>query len=315
MPHLTVAANQTAFTKLFDAIRDDFSFEKSDSASLGPLTASYHIKFHLANGSVDLRGDNTVQISELDIKWDILDLTLAFDIPEQCFGGFCLIPIPFDGCALEFPEICLFTDNPDLTVTLPLGGITSEVSITGSLSPKYHVNPDRPAGMNDWDAQDAVPPLYNTWQIFLVPEFVDVDPIDVADTVGDLLQAAVDTLVDDLLGDLPDIIKDIIKTALGGAIDILRLILDIPDDIQEFIENLLNVSLGLVNIIAQVIIDYLAADNPLTEIEDPYPILDATANPNDAPPGPASLVPVKIPIRDLTVSNNDVEMVIQANVG
>jgi len=90
-------------------------------------------------------------------------------------------------------------------------------------------------------------------------------------------------------------------------------VLDIPDDIQEFIENLLNVSLGLVNIIAQVIIDYLASDSPLVELEDPYPILDETANPNDPPPD--SLVPVKIPIRDLTVSNNDVEMVLQANVG
>jgi hypothetical protein len=314
MAHLTVAANQTAFTKLFEAIRDDFSFEDSDSAALGPLlTASYHIKFHLANGSVDLRADNTVQVKELDIKWDILDLSLAFDIPEQCFGGFCIIPIPFDGCALEFPHICLFSDNPDLKVTLPLGGITSEVSITGSLAPKYHVNPDRPAGMNDWDAQDAVPPLYNTWQIFLVPEFVDVDPIDVADTVGDLLDAAVDALVDDLLGDLPGVIKDFIKAALGGAIDILRTVLDIPDDIGEFIENILNVSLGLVNIIAQVLLDHFAGESPLTEIEDPYPILDATANPNGAPP--ASLVPVKIPIRELTVSNNNVEMVITANVG
>jgi hypothetical protein len=313
MPHLTVAANEKAFITLFNAIRNDFTFEKSDSANLGPLTASYHIKFHLANGSVDLRGDNTVQVSELDIKWDVLDLSLAFDIPEQCFGGFCIIPTPF-GCALEFPEICLFSDNPDLEVTLPLGGITSEVSLTGSLKPKYFVNPDRPAGMNDWDAQDTDPPLYNKWQIFLVPEFVDVDPIDVADTVGDLLEAAVDALVDDLLGFLPGFIKDFIKAALGSAIDILRLVLDIPDDIQEFIENLLNVSLGLVNIIAQVIIDHFASDSPLLEIEDPYPILEATANPNEGAT-PPSLVPVKIPIRDLTIVNNDVEMVLQANVG
>jgi hypothetical protein len=312
MPHLTVAANEKAFITLFNAIRDEFVFEDSGSASLGGLTASYHIKFHLANGSVDLRSDNTVQVKELDIKWDILDLSLAFDIPEQCFGGFCIIPTPF-GCALEFPEVCLFSDNPDISVTLPLGGITSEASLTGSLVTKYFVNPDRPAGMNAWDAQDATPPLYNKWQIFLVPEFVDVDPIDVADTVGDLLEAAVNAVVDDLLSFLPDFIKDLIKAALGSAIDILRLVLDIPDDIQEFIENLLNVSLGLVNIVAQVIIDYLAKDNPLAELEDPFPILDQTENPNGAPP--PSLVPVKIPIRDLTVSNNDVEMVLQANVG
>ena len=313
MPHLTLAANEKAFKKLFDAIRDNFVFEDSDSVSLGPLTASYHIKFHLENGSVDLRSDNTIQVSELDIKWDILDLTLAFDFPEQCFGGFCIIPIPFDGCALEFPEICLFSENPDLSVTLPLGGITSEVSLTGTLLANYFVNPDRPASTNDWDAQDADPPLYNKWQIFFDPQFVDVDPIDVADTVGDILEDAVNALVDELLSGFPDFIKDFIKEVLGGAIDILRLILDIPDDIEEFIEDLLNVSLGLVNIVAQVLLEYFVTDSPIAELEDPFPILEETANPNDPPPD--SLVAVKVPIRDLTVFNNDVEFVVQASVG
>jgi hypothetical protein len=313
MPHLTLAANEKAFKKLFDAIVHNAVFEDSGSASLGPLTASYHIKFHLEDGSVDLRGDNTIRIAELDIKWDILDLTLAFDFPEICFGGFCIIPIPFDGCALEFPEICLFSDNPDLSVTLPLGGITSELSAIGTLFTKYHVNPDRPPGMNDWDAQDADPPLNNTWQILLDLESIDIDPIDLADTAGDLLEDAVNALVDDLLSGFPDFIKDFIKAALGGAIDILRLILDIPDDIQEFLEDLLNVSLGLLNIVVQLAFEFFASDSPLFEIEDPFPILGETANPNDPPPD--SLVPVKIPIRDLTIFNNDVEFVVQGNVG
>jgi hypothetical protein len=313
MPHLTLAANEKAFNKLFEAVRDNFVFEDSGSASLGPLTASYHLKVRLENGSVELRGDNTIKIDELDIKWDILDLTLSFDMQERCFGGFCIIPIPFDGCALEFPEVCLFSANPDLTVTLPLGGITSEASATGTLFTKYFVNPDRPPGMNDWDAQDADPELYNTWQVLLDLESVDLDFIDVADTVGDLLEDAVNALVDTLLAGFPDFIKDFIKAALGGAIDILRLILDIPDDIEEFISDLLNTSLGLIDILVQVFFQYFGSDSPLFEIEDPYPILEATANPNDPPP--PQLVPVKIPIRDLTVFNDDVEMVVQGNVG
>jgi hypothetical protein len=314
MPHLTVAANETAFITLLNAIRDEFVYEDTFSATTGGLTASAHIKIHLANGSVDLRGDGTVQVSELDIKWDALDLSLAFDIPEQCFGGFCIIPTPF-GCALEFPEVCLFSDNPDLAITLPLGGFTSEASLTGSLQPVYFVNPDRPAGMNDWDAQDAQPPLNNEWRIHLVPQFVDVDLIDLADTVGDILEAAVNTLVDDALSFLPGFIRDIIKGILGSAIDILRLVIDIPDDIGEFLEDLLNVNLGLINSIGAVLIAYLSKDNPLARLEDPYPILEAAANPNDSPPGPPQLVPVKVPIRDLTVSNNDVEMILTANVG
>jgi len=314
MPHLTVAANQTAFITLLNAIRDEFVYEDTFSGTFGGLTASVHIKIHLANGSVDLRNDGTIQIKELDIKWDALDLSLAFDIPEQCFGGFCIIPTPF-GCALEFPEVCLFSDNPDLSITLPLGGFTSEASLTGSLAPVYFVNPDRPAGMNDWDAQDAVPPLYNEWRIHFVPEFADVDLIDLADTVGDLLEAAVNTFVDDALSFLPGFIRDLIKAALGGVVDIIRLVLDIPDDLTEFLEDLLNVSFGLFSIIGQVLIAYWSKDNPLFSLEDPYPILDKTANPNGSPPGPESLVPVKVPIRDLAVVTNTAEMILTANVG
>ena len=52
-------------------------------------------------------------------------------------------------------------------------------------------------------------------------------------------------------------------------------------------------------------------------MEDPYPILGKAPNPNNKqgqPPLP-ELVPVKLPIRDLTVSNNDVELILEGNVG
>ena len=69
----------------------------------------------------------------------------------------------------------------------------------------------------------------------------------------------------------------------------------------------------MLNIVVQLAFEFFASDSPLFEIEDPYPILGETANPNDPPPD--SLVPVKIPIRDLTIFNNDVEFVVQGNVG
>jgi hypothetical protein len=267
----------------------------------------------LEGGSVDLRADNTVLVDELDIKWDRLNLTLGFDIPEMCVGGFCIIPNPFGGCILRAPRLCAFSGNPDVSVTLPLGGITSEVSLAGKLETRYFVDPARSAGMNDWDAQETDPSVFNQWQIFLDPEFVDVDPIDIADTVGDLLEAAVEAVVDGLLGFLPGWARDLIKAILGPIIDLVRAILDIPDDIQEWVSDLLNVSFGLIDIIAQVILEFFAQKTPLTFIEDPYPILEAVANPNGAPP--PMLVPVKVPIRDLRVFNTDLEMVIEANVG
>jgi hypothetical protein len=314
MAHVTIAASEKVFKGLFEAIRDNFKFKRSDSRDFGPFTAGYSLEAHLQGGNVDLRADNTVQIKELDIKWDRLDLTLGIDIPEICVGGFCIIPIPFDGCLLEAPKVCAFSADPDISVTLPLGGlITSEISVTAALLMKYATNPARPSGMNDWDAQDANPSLANHWQLFIDPKFLDVDVFDIADIVGDLLEKAVNAAIDNLLGFLPDWARDLVKAILGPVIDLIRNILDIPDDIQEWISNLLNVSFGILDFILQLIADYFANKYPIQEIEDPYPILPAANNPN--PGAPPKIVPVKIPIRDLKVFNDDKEMVLQGNVG
>jgi hypothetical protein len=313
MPHLRVAASEPAVKKLFDKVVDKFVLEDADSANLGPFTAGYDIKIHLDNGSIDLRSDGTVQVKELDIKWDRLDLSLGINIPEFCIPGFCLIPNPFGGCILEIPPLCVFTADPDIEIVLPLsnGLITSEISITGRLQTRYHENTDRPATMDQWEAQEPDPPLYNTWQLFLEPQFVDIDLIDVADTIGDLLDEAITAAIAAL--GIPDIIAEL----LGSLVDLVRALLDIGDDIKEWLDNLLGVSLGLENLIGLALIKHFVTDEPLLELEDPYPILDKTANPNNKegqPPLP-ELVPVKLPIRDLTVSNNDVEMIIEGNVG
>lgn len=314
MADVTIAASEKTFRILFNSIRDNFRFTRSDSADFGPFTASYSLQAHLEGGSIDLRADNTVQVKELDIKWDKLDLGLGIDIPEICVGGFCIIPNPFGGCLLRAPKICVFDEDPDIKLNLPLGGfITSEVSFTGSLVTRYATNPARPAGMNAWDAQDASPSLANHWRLFLNPQFVDVDIFDIADMVGDLLESAAEAAIDGLLGFLPGWARDIIKAILGPVIDVIRDILDIADDIQEWISDLLNVSFGILDLVVQFVADHFAQKYPLHELEDPYPMLEGTTNPNLG--GPASLVPVKIPIRDLRVYNDDREMVLEGNVG
>ena len=314
MAHLTIAASENTFQTLFETLRDNLQFARSDSADFGPFTAGYALEAHLEGGSVDLRSDNTVQVKELDIKWDQLDLSLGVDIPEICVGGFCIIPNPLGGCILRAPRVCIFDDDPDISITLPLGGlITTEISLTGSLITKYATNPSRPGGMNDWDAQDADPSLANHWQVFLDPQFLDVDFFDIADIVGDLLENAVEAAVDNLLGFLPEWARDLIKAILGPVIDVIRAILDIADDIQEWISDLLNVSFGILDFVLQLVADYFANQSPLQEIEDPYPILEAVENPNQGLP--SSIVPVKIPIRDLSVFNDDQEMVLEGSVG
>jgi hypothetical protein len=302
MSHITVAASEDAFEELFEVVRDNFTFSASDSASFGPFSASYAVALHLEGGTVDLRADNTIEVAELDVKWDTLSVGVGFDIPEICVGGWCIIPTPF-GCALRVPEICVFSANPDINITLDLSGIvTSELSMIAGPVTGYFVDPARPPGMSPVQAQLAN--LANMWQIFLDPQTVDVDIFDIADIVGDLLEDAITAAINALLPG-PQWLKDLILAILGPIIDLIRAILDLPDDIAEWFSDLLNVSFGVLNLIVTAVADFFAAQNPLYEFEDPFPLLPAA-------PG---LIPVKIPITDFTVKVNADEMVMEANVG
>lgn len=303
MSHITVATSENAFEKLFGALRDSFTFSDSNSDSFGPFSASYSVAMHLEDGDVDLQNGNKVSIKELDIKWDTLQAGVGFDIPEMCVGGWCIVPTPW-GCALHFPKICVFSANPDIGINLDLSGvITSEISAVASPVVKYRIDPGRTPSMTDIDAEYSGVP--NMWQVYIDPDTVDIDLFDMSDIVGDLLENAVKSAIDGLLWFLPDFAKDLIWAILGPVIDLIRAILDLPDDIAEWFSNLLGVSLGLFNAITTFIADYFAKKHPIYEFEDPYPILPASG----------ILIPVKIPIKGLTVKVNDVEMVLNANVG
>ena len=303
MSQIVAATSEKAFRELFSELRDNFTFSNSESASFGPFSASYSIAMHLEDGNVDLQNGNKIAIKELDIKWDTLEAGVGFDIPEICIGGWCIIPSPW-GCALRFPEICIFSSNPDIDITLDLSGIiTSEISASASPVVKYRIDPARPPSMSNLDAEDAGIP--NKWQIFIDPQTVDIDVFDIADIIGDLLENAVRTVIEDILFFLPGFVIDIIWAILGPVIDLIRSILDITDDIAEWFSELLGVSLGLFNAILTFVADYFAKQYPLFEFEDPFPIL----------PYSSGLIPVKIPIRDLVVQVDDKEMTLEANVG
>jgi len=303
MSHISVAASETAFKELFALLRDNLTFSKSDSADLGPFSASYSVAMHLEDGTVDLQNGNQIEVKELDIKWDTLEAGIGFDIPEICVGGWCIVPTPW-GCAVRLPKICVFSADPDIGINLDLSGIvTSEISVTAKPVVQYKVDPARTPGMSDLDAEFAGVP--NKWQVYIDPVTVDIDIFDISDIVGDLLENAVKNAIDNLLWFLPSWAIDLIWAILGPVIDLIRAILDLPDDIAEWFANLLGVSLGLFNVIITVVSDHFAKKYPIYEFEDPYPILPASGG----------LIPVKIPIKNLTVQVNDVEMVLQADVG
>ena len=302
MSDITIAASEPAFTALFEQLRDSFSESASDSGSFGPFTASYAVAFHLENGSVDLRGDNTVRIGELDVVWDTLAVSLGLDIPSVCVGGWCIVPTPF-GCAVRLPRKCFFQGNPDVSIPLDLSGLLrSEVSLIAGLRTGYFVDPGRQSWMDYIDAEKAGVP--NKWQVFIDPESVDIDVFDIADIIGDLLEDAIDAAVDTLLGFLPSWARDLVKAILGPLVDLVRDVLDLPDDIEEWLSDLLGTSLGLLDVIVTAVLDHLLAE-PVFEFEDPYPILDAAGG----------LIPVKIPVADFNVHVTDDEMVVEANVG
>lgn len=303
MSHFTVAASENTFRKMFETVRDNVSETTSGNENLGPFSVAWNIGFHLEGGSVDLQSDNSVLISELDVVYDPLSVTLGIDIPEVCIGGFCILPTPF-GCAIRLPRICIFSADPDISLPLDLSGLVeSEISGSFRIKTRYFVDPARTAGMTNLDAEDAGVP--NKWQFLLDPIWLDIDPLDIADTVGNILDQAIDNVVDGLLGWLPGWAKDLIKAILGSFVDLIRAILDIADDVQEWLSNLLGVSIGVLNFVLNTVADYFADRYPILEVEDPYPILDYEG----------TLIPVKIPLLDMAVNVTDDEMILAADVG
>jgi hypothetical protein len=305
MSHLTVAASEKAFQQLFAVVRDNFSWSKGPTTlDFGPFTLKYEIAIGLENGTVDLRADNTIKISELDIKWKVLKATIGFDIEEHCVGGWCIVWVPVRGCVANLPKICVFSANPDISVPLDLSGlVTSEVSVTAL--PLVNHAQNHPPTTSYLDAQAAG--NADKWQVFAHPQTVDVDPIDVADTVGDLLMKELSSAIEAFLPG-QQWAKDLLLAYYGPIDTLIRNILDLPDDIGEWVADLLNVSIGIGNLITQAILIYLSHQHPVFEFEDPYPILPAIG-------GPLPLIPVKIPIKDFSVHVTDDEMIVEANVG
>lgn len=302
MSQITIAASAKAFTKLFDLVRDNFKFAKSGSGNFGPFSASYSIKVHLSGGNVQLNDDDTVEVKNLHVVWDILKVQLCFDLPGFTLGGFCIIPDPWNGCLLGVPEIKI---GGPICIGPDLSGLVSQISdLKARLKPVYFVDPARDPSWSDLDAEFNGRP--NKWRIFIDPVLVQVDPIDVPATLANIIENLVKDAIKNMLPSwLPGWAKDLLLAALGPILDLLKSILGIVEDITNFIEDLLNNLFGLLGFIETAVADYFAAQYPIYQFEDPYPVLPASGG----------LIPVKIPIRDLESHVNSKEMIVTANVG
>lgn len=210
-------------------------------------------------------------------------------------------PIP-DIC---LPKICVFSGDPDVSISPDFASLVAqELSFTGSLDARYFdisvplPSPD-PCSLLRIDPL----PTNNQWQIFLDPQTMDIDLFDFPDIVGNLIEDALTSAVTALIPG--GWVRDLILAIIGGVADLIRAILDIPDDIQEWLSDLFNISFGLLDFIATLVLDFFASCNPIYRIDDPFEIL----------PPASGLIPVRIPIRNLSVRVDDLEMVVQADVG
>jgi hypothetical protein len=302
-----IAVSEAVSRELFTVVRNSFAPSTSGELPFGPFSVSWAFGARLSGGTLDFRDDGTIRLSELDVIWDPVEVCFAVNIDPICVGGFCIIPdLIFGGCALEAPEVCFFGDEPDLEFCLDLGGLlTSELTATLRPLLKHAIHPSRTSAMNDWDAHDAGIP--NKWQVHIDPSEIDLDAIDVADTVGNILDAAIEAAVNDALGDLPDWARDLILAILGPVVDAVRAILDIGDDVQEWLSDFLGVSLSFLSFVTEFFGDIFYAFVPLMELEDPFPVLDDEDE--------TGLIPILLPLQYIEVGVNTSELVISGDIG
>jgi hypothetical protein len=306
MAHMTVAVNEKTFRKAADVFLKNFVFEKQDSTDSGAFTVSYHVKGHLEGGTIDLRADNTVEIKELDLKWDKLQVSIGLDIEKKCVGGGCLGPF----C---LPEVCIFKDDPDVAITLDFASVfAQELTVTGSMAARYF-NVLTPPALGalcqllrtQLINNGVIDPFDNNeWQLFIDPDSIDLDLFDFPDIVGDLIENALTTAIEAIIPG--GAVKDLLLAIIGSIADLIRDVLDIGDDLDEWLSDIFNISFGLGDFIITAIADFLGHCLPVFRIEDPLELMPATNT---------GLVPVTIPIRNLSVRVDAAEMVVQADVG
>jgi len=309
MSNIDLALSEDAIRKAFSGVRDNLHITKSGSSS-GNFRASYNAGVRFEGGKIELENSpDQVKISELDVVYDPLNVRLEIDIPRICVGGFCIIPW-FGGCAVRAPRICIFESNPDITIPINLDGlIESEISGGFNAAVKFHNNPGG-AGLNDYQAYANN--VADKWRVHLSARWLDLDIIDISDTVGNILDSLIDSFIDGIFGGLPGWARDILSWLLHGISDIIRGILDIADDIDEWISDLLGVSFGLFDFILDYVANEIAEKYPIYELDTPYPILPGKKPPTN-PPLPDDF-PVLIPINSISTDIKDDEMVISVDI-
>jgi hypothetical protein len=176
----------------------------------------------------------------------------------------------------------LFEDSTDIAFTLDFPTeFTTEVSCN--------------AGLKAWYAMGTS----NEWQVNIVPSRVDVEILNVADTVAAMINNALDAAANDLgiPSELVDLVESIVNLVRDG--------LDIADDLFGWIQTLIFDSLEIKLGIEDKVATWLADKIPIYHVGDPIQVMAADG----------SLIPVTLPIEYLEARIDDGEMAVLVDVG
>jgi hypothetical protein len=253
------------------------------------------------------------------------------------------VPTPWGWkCILRLPEIDIWGGNPDITIPVNLSGlITSEFSgefsvhvskqvllAKGSRTDhRAHFDADTSNEIRDRlrgiisaalpllpssavnSMADAFVPqikgnLADKWLFFLHDHWHDLDIVDVAQTAVNILKGLLDLIIDKILGPVPDLLKDIVKAIISPIIDLIGDVLDIGDDVEEWLSSMFQTSFGLLDLISQLILNFIGSMVPFYKFETPYPMIEDGSG----------LIPVLVPVENVGVGITTQEFIVSADI-
>ena len=272
MAQLQFEFSEQGLGRVLEVIQDSSKFETEpgDWVKLGALRLKLkRAEGRFENGKFEVIdpaiGGPRGLIKELDLLWEVLDIEVGINIDPVSVGGFCIIPTPW-GCALRAPKKTFFKSDPDVSATLALGGLRHEVSAAFDLETKK-----RSAN----------------WEVLLKPQSpIDIDFVDLADMVGDILDRLIKNFVKQALGFLPGWARDLVEAILGAFADLIRRLLDLADDVMEWIEKKIGISLGLIDIAISIFFEFFYKGTPIYEMPLRFELMPPDQS------GPAVTAPV-----------------------
>lgn len=300
--HLTVSVAGSWVDQQFDLVKNHFSFASIKHLEVDQAGAKilfdYDILLHLTSGKITRTDMGSIGLSDVDIAWDRMNLQLGLCIPQQC------VNLPGLG------QHCVFGGtpaNPDIRIPLDLKNyLRSEIEVAGTPSIGYGKNKSRTPGLTD--RQAVASGEANKWGVFVHPDKVHVEPIDVDDTVDNLIDQAVAAALAQVVANAPAWARPLLLGILFNSKYILETLVGLPDQINGWLSEKIGVDMNLITDLTTALAQHFLTF-PLFALDDPTTIMpeDTSVNP--------PLIPVLVPLRDLKVKIDHQELTVQGKVG